>query len=194
MTTAPGAVAATDFEATARAQAGAILAFLTRYVGDRDVAEDLLQETLIRMQRALPGFEGRSSVRTWSFAIASRVAADYLRHPDRRARIVELDEAAELADPAPGSDARLVAEDMNDCIRANIDTLPESYRSALILHDLEGLTIDQVAEVCTCSVATAKIRVHRARRRLRETLNDRCDFYRDDDSVFRCDRKAPNAG
>ena len=186
-------VSARDFDAAARAQASAILAFLIRYVGDRDTAEDLLQETLIRMQRALPGFEGRSSLRTWSFAIASRVAADYLRHPDRRARIVELDEAAELADPAPGSEARLVAEDMNDCIRGNIDTLPESYRSALILHDLEGLSIDQVAEVCACTVATAKIRVHRARRRLRETLSERCDFYRDDDSVFRCDRKPSGA-
>ncbi len=180
-----------DFDATARAQASAILAFLVRYVGDRDVAEDLLQETLIRMQRALPSFEGRSSVRTWSFAIASRVAADYLRHPDRRACIVELDEAVELPAPGPGSDERLVAEDMNDCIRRTIDTLPDSYRSALILHDLESLSIDQVAEVCACTAATAKIRVHRARRRLRETLNDRCDFYRDDDSVFRCDRKAP---
>lgn len=83
---------------------------------------------------------------------------------------------------------------MNDCIRASIDSLPESYRSALILHDLEGLTIDQVAEVCACMAATAKIRVRRARRRLRETLNDRCDSYRDGDSVFRCDRKAPVAG
>ncbi len=186
-------VSARDFDAAARAQASAILAFLIRYVGDRDTAEDLLQETLIRMQRALPGFEGRSSLRTWSFAIASRVAADYLRHPDRRARIVELDEVAELADPAPGSEARLVAEDMNDCIRGNIDTLPETYRSALILHDLEGLSIEQVAEVCACTVATAKIRVHRARRRLRETLGERCDFYRDEDSVFRCDRKPSGA-
>ena len=185
---------AIDFDATARAQAGAILAFLTRYVGDRDAAEDLLQETLIRMQRALPGFEGRSSVRTWSFAIASRVAADYLRHPDRRARIVELDEAVEMADAKPGHDARLVVEEMNDCIRGNIDTLPDSYRSALILHDLEGLSIEQVAEVCACTVATAKIRVHRARRRLRETLDARCDFYRDEDSVFRCDRKTSGAG
>lgn len=193
MSTDPAA-RAPDFEATARAQADAILAFLTRYVGDRDAAHDLLQETLIRMQRALPGFEGRASVRTWAFAIASRVAADYLRHPERRARIVAVDEAAELADEAPGHDARLVAEDMNDCIRASIDTLPDSYRSALILHDLEGLSIAQVAEVCACTVATAKIRVHRARGRLRETLDRRCDFYRDEQQVFRCDRKAARPG
>lgn len=183
-----------DFDATARAQAGAILAFLLRYVGDRDTAEDLLQETLIRMQRALPGFEGRSSVRTWSFAIASRVAADHLRHPDRRARIVALDQADDIADPAAGHEVRRIADDMNDCIRRSIDSLPADYRSALILHDLEGLAIDQVAEVCACTVATAKIRVHRARRRLRDTLDARCDFYRDEDSVFRCDRKPSGAG
>jgi predicted RNA polymerase sigma factor len=59
---------------------------------------------------------------------------------------------------------------MNDRIRRFTDGLPDSYRSALILHDLEGLGAEQVAEICERSVATAKIRIHRARRRLREKL------------------------
>lgn len=79
---------------------------------------------------------------------------------------------------------------MSECIRAVIDTLPESYRAALILHDLEGLSAEQTAEVCECSVATAKIRIHRARDELKDALAKQCDYYHDKESVLRCDRKA----
>jgi RNA polymerase sigma-70 factor, ECF subfamily len=79
---------------------------------------------------------------------------------------------------------------MNACVRKVIGGLPDAYREAFILHDLEGLSAEQTAEVCDCSVASAKIRIHRARHRLREALKAACEFYRDPDSVFRCDRKA----
>jgi len=70
-----------------------------------------------------------------------------------------------------------------------IDSLPEDYRAALVLHDLEGLTAAQTAEVLVCSLPTAKIRIHRARLRLRQALGESCDFYRDGENVLRCDRK-----
>lgn len=140
--------------------------------------------------KGLPNFAGRSSIKTWAFAIASRVAADYFRHPGRKARIVELDEAAERIDPDREIGERLVVDEMNECVRQVIDSLPDAYRTALILHDLEGLSAEQTAEICDCSVATAKIRIHRARLRLREALKAQCEFYRDPDSVFRCERKA----
>jgi len=74
-------------------------------------------------------------------------------------------------------------------VRRVIDSLPEDYRTALVLHDLEGQTAAQVADIAGCSIATAKIRIHRARRRLKQALNEECTFYRDEDNVFRCDRK-----
>jgi len=58
-----------------------------------------------------------------------------------------------------------------------------------VLHDFEEQTAAQVAEIAGCSVATAKIRIHRARRRLKEALDEECRFYRDSNNVFRCDRK-----
>ena len=100
------------------------------------------------------------------------------------------DEAAEPVDPDPAIDERLVVDEMNACVRQVIDSLPDVYRAALVLHDLEGLSAEQTAEICDCSVATAKIRIHRARLRLREALKAQCEFYRDPESVFRCDRKA----
>lgn len=178
------------FDETARELAQSILNYLERYVGDRSTAEDLLQETLIRMDKGLATFENRSSVKTWAFAIASRVAADYLRHPDRKAGVVEIEEAEAVPDPAAAAEERLVIGEMNDCIRKTIDGLPDAFRAAVILHDLQGLSAEEVAEISECSLATAKIRIHRARRRLKEALANRCTFYRDEDSVFRCDRKA----
>ncbi|TKB93078.1 MAG: RNA polymerase sigma factor [Nitrospira sp.] len=166
-----------------------ILRYLERYVGDRFMAEELQQETLIRMSKGFAGFAGRSSLKTWAFSIAGRVAADYFRHPSRRLRIVELDEAAGVTDPDRAIDERLVAEEMNACIRGVIDSLPEVYREALILHDLEGFTLEQAAEISQCTLASVKIRIHRARLRLKEALKTGCTFYNAPDGVFRCDRK-----
>jgi RNA polymerase sigma-70 factor (ECF subfamily) len=168
-----------------------LLRYLERYVGDRAVAEDLQQETLIRMARGLSSFAGRSAIKTWAFSIATRVAADYFRHPDRRACIVDLNEAVELQDSGHALDDQLVFEEMNGCVRRVIDSLPPTYRSALILHDLEYLTAEEAAEICGCSIASFKIRVYRARLRLKEALMEKCEFYRDSDDVFRCESKAP---
>lgn len=166
-----------------------LLRYLRRYVGDAAVADDLLQETLIRIARGLPGFAGRASVKTWAFSIATRVAADYFRSPERRLQIVEVDDRSVAGEGEAPVDEQLVFDEMNACVRQVIDSLPEDYRAALVLHDLEGLTADQTAKICGCSVATAKIRIHRARLRLREALQRECSFYHDSDNVLRCDRK-----
>jgi RNA polymerase sigma-70 factor (ECF subfamily) len=163
--------------------------YLQRYSGSHALADDLLQETLIRVVHGLPSFEGRASVKTWAFSIATRVAAGHFRKPANRAQIVEFDECAEVSDPKSSVGQELITGEMNACIRQVIDSLPEDYRAALVLHDLEGLTAVQIAEVCGCSAATAKIRIHRARLRLKETLQQECDFYRDSENVLRCDRK-----
>ena len=161
--------------------------YLERLVGNRATADDLLQETLLKIARALPGFERRSSVKTWAFTIATRVATDHFRRPQNRAQMVAVDETTHIDDAE--TEQRLVIDEMSSCVREVIDSLPEDYRTALVLHDLEGQTAAQVAEIVGCSIATAKIRIHRGRRRLKQALNEECTFYRDEGNVFRCDRK-----
>jgi RNA polymerase sigma-70 factor (ECF subfamily) len=180
-----------SFEDVAESLSAPLQRYLERMVGNRATADDLLQETLLRIARGLTGFEGRSSVKTWAFSIATRVAADYFRRPDTRAQIVNVDHVEDLSASDVDVDGRLVIDEMNSCVRDVIDSLPEDHRSALVLHDLEGLTAAATAEVCGCSVATAKIRIHRARTRLKKALETQCDFYRDDKDVFRCDKKPP---
>jgi RNA polymerase sigma-70 factor (ECF subfamily) len=177
------------FEDVAQELSGPLRRYLERLVGNRATADDLLQETLLKIARALPEFEGRSSVKTWAFTIATRVATDHFRRPHSRAQMVEIDEREPAHVLDAEIDQRLVIDEMSSCVREVIDSLPEDYRTALVLHDLEGQTAAQVAEIAGCSLANAKIRIHRARRRLKEALNEECSFYRDEDNVFRCDRK-----
>jgi RNA polymerase sigma-70 factor (ECF subfamily) len=175
------------FEDVAEELSDPLRRYLERLVGDRSTADDLLQDTLLKIARALPSFEGRSSVKTWAFTIATRVATDHFRRPQNRARMIDIDETAPTLDAE--TDQNLVVDEMNSCVREVIESLPEDYRTALVLHDLEGQTAAQVAGIAGCSVPTAKIRIHRARRRLKEALDQECRFYRDADNVFRCDRK-----
>ncbi len=179
-----------SFEQVARDLSTPLLRYLTRQVGDASVAEDLRQETLLKIERGLPGFAGRASIKTWAFSIASHVAIDYLRQPSQRLKMVAIDEAADIAADNGSMDDGCVVDEMNSCVRAVIDSLPPDYRTALILHDLEGMTAAQTAEVSQCSLATAKIRIHRARARLKAALAKQCDFYHDSDSdsVLRCTR------
>jgi len=177
------------FEDVMQELSGPLRRYLERLVGNRATADDLLQDTLLKIARALPEFEGRSSVKTWAFTIATRVATDHFRRPHNRAKMVEVDETGPVHALDAEIDKRLVIDEMSSCVRGIIDNLPEDYRTALVLHDLEGLTAAQVAEIAGCSLATAKIRIHRARRRLKEALNQECSFYRDEENVFRCDRK-----
>jgi RNA polymerase sigma-70 factor, ECF subfamily len=166
-----------------------LLRFLQRYVGDPTEAEDLVQETLAKVDRGLGGFVGKSSLKTWAFSIAARVAADHLRSPDRRAKIVAIDETRGALAIDDLVEERLIADEMSDCVREMIDSLAEDYRAALILHEMQGLTAEETAAVCGTSLATAKIRIHRARSRLKAALGRECSFYRDGGNVFRCDRK-----
>jgi len=180
---------AVSFEDVTDELADPLRRYLVRLVRDRSTADDLLQETLLNIARALPKFEGRSSLKTWAFSIATRVATDHFRRPDQRARIVNIDETECLPTSGLDVDDSLVIEEMSDCVRGVIDSLPGDYRTALVLHDLQGLTVAEVADVANCSLATAKIRIHRARCRLREALKQECTFYRGNEDVFRCDRK-----
>ena len=175
------------FEDVVEELSGPLRRYLERLSGNRTTADDLLQDTLLKIARALPGFEGRSSVKTWAFTIATRVATDHFRRPQNRVQMVDIDETPQVLDAE--IDQQLVVDEMSSCVREVIDSLPEDYRTALVLHDLEGQTAAQVAEIAGCSIPTAKIRIHRARRRLKQALNEECRFYRDGENVFRCDRK-----
>jgi RNA polymerase sigma-70 factor (ECF subfamily) len=140
---------------------------LCAHLSDRQVAEDLTQETYLRALPALRGFEGRSSLRTWLLSIARRVCADHLRARKRRP-LVLVGEDTDLAG--------LVRDGYRDEVGGTVaaqdvlDRLDPERREAFVLTQLIGLPYAEAAEVVGCPVGTIRSRVARARGDLVEAL------------------------
>jgi RNA polymerase sigma-70 factor (ECF subfamily) len=166
-----------------------IVAYLRRIVGDLD-AEDAAQETFVKAGRALDSFRGESSLSTWIYRIATNTARDTLRRPGRAQDGLPDDTEADVpADDVPPIDQLLIRRDMNECIRGLVDDLPGNYRTVLTLSDLEGFTNAEIAAILGLSLDTVKIRLHRARLRLRKSMDEACSLYRNEHNEFSCDRK-----
>jgi RNA polymerase sigma-70 factor (ECF subfamily) len=177
-----------SFEELAAELAPQLAAYLARMSGSDADADDLLQETLMRIARALPEFEGRSSPKNWAYRIATNVAIDFLRKT-KKGDFIEFGGSEDRSEV--DEEDRLVLEEMNDCVRGVIDGLPPDHRAALILFNLEGRSVAETAQILGISVAAAKVRIHRAKARLKAALARECDFYTSDDGNLRCDRKNP---
>ena len=94
-----------------------------------------------------------------------------------------------MADDTPTPEERLALSQMNVCVQEVVASLPEQYRAAILLHDLVGLNARETALACGCSLANAKVRIHRARAKLKQALQNECAFYRDGNNVLRCYRR-----
>jgi len=153
--------------------AGRVLHYLERMVRDRACAEELTQEVFVRVHRARAGYRPDARFSTWLYTIATRIALNELRRPQRRSPHLSADDfgAAEqlaAADPAPDrvADARLRGREVERALAA----LPERQRSALWLAAVEGLSYAQVAETLETSPSSVKALVHRARATLARML------------------------
>jgi RNA polymerase sigma-70 factor, ECF subfamily len=134
-------------------------------------AEDLTQETYLRVVRALPGFAGRSSVRTWLFAIARRVAADHVRHATRRPRTAALPDWQTTAEAATRHSGSRFEE--HHALTELIGGLSDERRDAFLLTQVAGLSYAEAAEICGCPVGTVRSRIARAREDLVAALDER---------------------
>jgi RNA polymerase sigma-70 factor (ECF subfamily) len=182
-----------------------ILRYLTNLVGRRD-AEDLTQEVFVKANQALKTFRGESQLSTWIYRIATNVALDKLRSPSFRqtgrkslsgdsigeSEIEIMDKNPWTGENTPSIETSVVRKEMNQCIRGVVEKLPESYRTVVVLSELEGFRDDEIAEILGVSLNTAKIRLHRARARLKKDLEAHCNFYRDERNEFACDLKGPS--
>ncbi|HEU4422701.1 MAG TPA: sigma-70 family RNA polymerase sigma factor [Pilimelia sp.] len=133
---------------------------------DAGTADDLTQETYLRAFRALPGFEGRSSARTWLLGIARRVCADHLRGVVRRRRLDHrVAAAADLRGAAPDPAGQVAAADL-------LRRLAPDRREAFALTQVLGLSYAEAADVARVPVGTIRSRVARARAELVSCLGE----------------------
>lgn len=149
---------------------GVVFNFLLRMVRDRALAEDLLQETFLRLFAHRAGYRRTARFKTWVLTIARNLAIDRLRRvgefsppesnealealPDRRANPLQRAEAAELADR----------------LQAALLRLPSSQREVLLLSRFAGLSHEEIADVIETSPGAVRVTLHRALRRLQALL------------------------
>ena len=166
--------------------------FVFHFVQDAALADELAQDVFLKAYEAWGSFRGEAPERIWLLRIARNVCLDYLRSPRaRHSKAAPLDEGGEIA-TAPGREPPLTVEqaarqaEMTDCVQQFVLSLPETLRTPLILHDMEGLTNAQIAQVLGVSLEAAKMRLHRARARLRQMMEERCDLFYDERNVLSC--------
>ncbi len=176
----------------------AIRRYILRLVRNRAEADDLTQETFLRVHRKLDTLQDPATLSTWLYRIATHVCYDRFRQASYR-------HAAKISGADPdgdgAGDALLDAEtprlgeviersEMSGCVRNYIENLSDSYRTVVLLHDLHEMTNPEIAQALECSLATVKIRLHRARLRLKKALAAGCDFSHDERGVLVCEPKA----
>ena len=156
-----------------------VFSLAARLVGPSD-AEDVVQETFLRAYHGLVKFRGESSLKTWLYAIALNRARARMGTLGRlRAMFVpgrsrEDDPFASLddaADPAASPEENAVLKERRTRLRAAIRALPEEFRAAVLLRDLEGLSYEEVAEVLGIPIGTVRSRLARGRALLKEKLS-----------------------
>jgi RNA polymerase sigma-70 factor (ECF subfamily) len=177
------ALKAGDREAFARLvdeTSGHIYRVALQILGDAQDAEDVLQDTYIKALRALPEFEGRSSLSTWLYRIAVNEALMLVRKRKPQALPVEdsapfdaeaESEAIEIVDFCCLPEGEFLSSEARRFLDQAIQKLPANLRIVFVMRDLEGLSIQETAEALNLSENNVKTRLLRARLRLRQELS-----------------------
>ena len=164
------------------------------YVGDRGVAEDVVQETWLTCLRSLDRFEGRSSLKTWIFGIVINTArsrrrkesrilpfASFWRRDDSDGRRPTVDQSRFGSDgmwrDGPQSwdnvpESKVLGDETLQRVRAAIDALPQKQREVILLRDVAGFEAGEVSSLLGISAANERVRLHRARAAVRQSLED----------------------
>jgi RNA polymerase sigma-70 factor (ECF subfamily) len=142
-----------------------------RLTGNEEDARDVVQEAYLRAFRGLRRFRGDAQFSTWMYRITANCAATQLGKRARH-RHDELDEATSVADVHPDRDPQLRADadDLRGRLRVALDELPPGLRAVVVLRDVYDLPHEAIAAELGISESAAKVRLHRARNRLRDRL------------------------
>jgi RNA polymerase sigma-70 factor, ECF subfamily len=153
------------FEAEALPHLRALYGTAYRMTRNAHDAEDLVQETYLRAFRAFDRYQPGTNIRAWLFTILHRARTDSFRRQSRSPQTVEL--TGEGPSVPPAQDA--LAAGGEEIVRA-MEALPEVFRSAVVLRDMEDFTYDEIARILEVPVGTVMSRIHRGRALLRSAL------------------------
>lgn len=157
-----------------------LLNFIYRTVGDRERAEDLVQEVFIRVYRHLHRFDPSKKFSTWIYTIASNLAKNELRNRSRNPLVLfqtmrkawddDEERPLQFEDPTARPDDMHRKRHLRDVVEASVAKLPEHHRQVFVLRELEGKSYEEIAEITNCNLGTVKSRLNRARNSFAEIV------------------------
>ena len=149
-----------------------LLNFVYRTIGDRDRAEDLVQEVFIRVYRHLHRFDRSKKFSTWVYTIASNLAKNELRNRSRNPLVLfqtmqgtadDEDRPLQFEDSTSRPDDMYRKRHLRELVEDTVAKLPEHHRQVFVLRELEGKSYEEIAEITACNLGTVKSRLNRAR-------------------------------
>lgn len=158
-----------------------LIQFIMRHVGDRALAEDLFQDTFVRVLKNLQTYRPEGAFSTWLYTIARNLCLDHLKHV-RRVKMTSMDSPVGeeggkvlylqdlLKDGAPAPEERVTLSEDEERVREALGRMTPVKREALILRVYQNLSYKEIADITECPVGTAKYRVHEALQELGELV------------------------
>jgi RNA polymerase sigma-70 factor, ECF subfamily len=149
-----------------------LLNFVYRTIGDRERAEDLVQEVFIRVYRHIHRFDRTKKFSTWIYTIASNLAKNELRNRSRNPLVLfqtitaahgEDERPLQFEDPTSRPDDLFQKRHLQGLVEATVSQLPEHHRQVFVLREIEGKSYEEIAEITDCNLGTVKSRLNRAR-------------------------------
>lgn len=165
--------------------------FILALVKDQWVADDLIQETFLRVQQNLGTLKDSSKLSSWIFRIAYNLCQDYFHQlkAAQRRESIGLEQTEDLEEAfirEVSIQKELEQREMGQCVQNQIDLLPEPLRAVLVLFDITECSHQEIADILGITVENVKVRLHRARKKLKAILEEKCSFERDERNVLVC--------
>lgn len=157
-----------------------LLTFIHRYVGDREIAEDLVQEVFLKVYRSPGSFDPRNRFLTWLFTVARNISIDQLRRKKPATTLSHENEEGEFRyepaeHPAAGPATTALFHEMEGHLQDVLGGLSDKLREVFILCAIQGLSYEEVAQIVGCPAKTVSSRLARARKRFVEAMSPYLD-------------------
>jgi RNA polymerase sigma-70 factor (ECF subfamily) len=168
-----------SFDALVERYQARLLNFVYRIVGDRERAEDLVQEVFVRVYRHLGRFDRSKKFSTWIYTIASNLAKNELRNRSRNPLVLftsmtngweDEERPLEFEDPTSRPDDLFRKRHVRELVDSSVAQLPSHHREVFVLREIEGRSYEEIAEITHCNLGTVKSRLNRARNSFAEII------------------------
>jgi len=161
--------------------------FILALVKDEWVADDLIQDTFTRVQQNLDSLREPSKVSSWIFRIAYNLCQDHFRQSRKLLNEGKMSQAGIGSFRESSLQKEVEQHEMGQCVQDKVNLLPESLRTVLVLYDIMEFSHQEIAEILGITIENAKVRLNRARARLRTILEEKCTFEKDERNVLVCE-------